>query len=438
MRASMRRTGWRALAVAAAFGLLAAACSKGSSAPPPKIGPLVGFDETATANANGVIPLAEPFFNCGSTSQAFGTELLNSAPNKAKVRYEWGQIIPGQQMYEVGTASGTVVGHGGDLPFTHPMGDDLTSNIRLDRPYLRLSQKVGIDPTNIPSNSLHTEWPEKLLPGDGNGNIMPGFEIQDGDRVAAYGDWILDCGHADFHTEIHPPAFSAYGHAEGTKTVAHAVFNPYDVSQLFNPDPSLAANFADSKRLTNALTQAFPLYLYQELLRLAGLGPDNVCCADQLAVHELISPNTTPASISWYVCAPAGGGGSLSVSYHFTTRPGVTISESTDQDLGCAKFTATIGKDYSPLVPTRQDCELSWDTLTEQAEEAVGGKLDVKAAIEAQVPKSLIPKVEKPPIIDCYQLPADPPPGGDQGQKVFVSDAQQFPFYGTIEVSRSS
>ena len=160
--------------------------------------------------------------HCGSASAGFGTELLTTSPQNAHVRYEWGDVIPGKQMYEVGTAAGTVVGHGGDLPFSHPFGDDLTFNVKLDRPYANLAQQVGTASSDIPTGSLHTEIPEGLLPRGTDGQIQPDFVVQDGDQVAAYGPWILDCGHTDFHTEIHPPSFVAFGSASSGTTTAPA------------------------------------------------------------------------------------------------------------------------------------------------------------------------------------------------------------------------
>src|SRR5438874_1474968 len=79
----------------------------------------------------------------------------------------------------------TVVGHGGDLPFTHPFGDDLTFNLQLDAPYAALSQKVGPDTNDIPAGAVHTEIPEGLLPQGADGQIQPDFIVKDGDRVAA-------------------------------------------------------------------------------------------------------------------------------------------------------------------------------------------------------------------------------------------------------------
>jgi hypothetical protein len=442
---SVWRTGGRLLVACIAVVVVGAACSTTPGQPAPKVGGIVSFDENATSLANGTIPKADPYFACGSTTEGFGTELLSTSPNLAHVRDEWGDVIPGQQMYEVGTVRNPVVGHGGDLPFTHPFGDDLTFDLKLDQPYAPLSQTVGTaqagadaDLNSIAAGSLHTEIPEGLLPQGTDGSIQPDFVVKDGDRVAAYGPWIVDCGHTDFHTEIHPTNFVAFGQSSGSTTTAQAVYNPYTVTQLFNPKLDLLTDFSNDKRFSDPLTQAFPKYVYGAILRLAGAGPGGVCCADQLQAHMLIDANRTPGSVSWYVCAPQGTSGALSYSYKFTVRPGVSISATPDEGLGCVKMTATIGRSYAPMVPDRRDCSLSWDVLTQQASAAVGSPLDVKAAIEALAPASLISKVEQSPIIDCYQMPADPPPGGDSGQKTFVSNSQPFPFYGVVEVSRKS
>jgi len=41
-------------------------------------------------------------------------------------------------------------------------------------------------------------------------------------------------------------------------------------------------------------------------------------------------------------------------------------------------------------------------------------------------------------VMDCYDLPDDPPPGGPDGKDTFTSADQPFPFYGVVEVSRRS
>jgi hypothetical protein len=41
--------------------------------------------------------------------------------------------------------------------------------------------------------------------------VPPSFRdrVVDGARIATFGRWIVDCGHDDFHTEIHPPLLTA-------------------------------------------------------------------------------------------------------------------------------------------------------------------------------------------------------------------------------------
>jgi hypothetical protein len=64
-------------------------------------------------------------------------------------------------------------------------------------------------------------------------NRKAAYIPQEGDRIAMRGRWIIDCGHNDFHTELHPITFMAFGHAVGSKTVVHVISNPYRVTQLY-------------------------------------------------------------------------------------------------------------------------------------------------------------------------------------------------------------
>src|SRR5438552_3555096 len=83
------------------------------------------------------------------------------------------------------------------------------------------------------------------------------FFPQDGDRTAVYGHWIIDCGHPDFHSEVHPPSFMSFAHQDGNTTVVHAFADPYYEDQLFNPDPSLANQLSNTARLSDADTVPF-------------------------------------------------------------------------------------------------------------------------------------------------------------------------------------
>ncbi|MDP9342096.1 MAG: hypothetical protein M3Q23_08355 [Actinomycetota bacterium] len=438
-----RRVPWHVAAASFAFlALVAAACSSSSgSPPPPEVHGILGFDDRA-ARAAFVPPISkEAFFPCGSNTTAFGTELLNTAPNKAKVLNEWGDLVPGEQVYEEGSVTGlNITGPGqapgffsGDLPPTHPFGRDITYNMQLDSSYARLSLKLGPGLGGNAPGFLHTEIPVGRLPHDSTGNVLSGFMPQEGDRSAVYGHWIVDCGHDSFQSEVHPPSFMSFGHQDGSTTVVHAFADPYYETQLFNPDPSVAADVTNTARFSDPATVPFPLALYNNVLQIAGIKTPP---ANRLAAHMLIAPNET-SPITWYACAPSGTSGKLSVNYHFNVRPGVRITEQTLNDIGCAQFTATIGSSYAPQTLKPESCVVPWSVLNAEAAAALGeASIDIRGAIVKQVPASIAPKVENNPVVDCYPSLVAPALTEGNGTAVASNASQPFPFYGEIEVSR--
>jgi hypothetical protein len=436
--------GYAVLATVAVVALGMAACS-GSSASTrkPVVGGILGFDqgpalENDTA-LTGKIPDADPFFSCGSSTATFATEIVTSGPTNAKVRYEWGDVIPGLQAYGAGTVSQLHFGKNGDLPFTHPFGDDMTFDMVLDKPYAGLAQVKGPGLTGIPPGTLHTEMPEGLIPHASDGSYLPGFTPSDGDRAAAYGPWIIDCGHDDFHTEIHPPSVLAFARQDASSTVSNVFSDPYTLTQLFNPDPSTSADFSDPSRFTDITTQVFPQYVLHLLLGMLGSGQPEFQGKDRLESHTLIDANRAIDGVTWYVCAPGSkpSGAKLSVTSNFTARSGVDVKVVPRDDVGCAEVTASIGSKYSPAALTRKDCELNWNVLNRQAGAALMQPgLDVRKAIDQLVPKSIVAKVNRNPIVDCYD-PLTAPPLGTSGG-VTVSDDQPYPFYGQVKVSWKS
>ncbi len=430
-----RRTPWHVGAAAfALFALVAASCSKSSgSPPPPEVHGILGFDER-TARAAFVPPIAkQAFFACGSNTEAWETLFGNGTPpNKWPDPVEWGDIVPGEQVYAEGSVTGlnsepgeTQSFFAGDLPPTHPFGRDITYNLQLDPPFTRLAMKLGTASTDIPAGSIHTEIPIGRLPHDSAGNVLDGFTPQDGDRTAVYGHWILDCGHPDFHSEVHPPSFMSFARQDGNTTVVHAFADPYYEDQLFNPDPSLSNALSNTTRFSDPNTVPFPTALFNDILEIAGIKQPP---ANRLEAHELISANET-SPVTWYACA-ASGSGKLTYDYHFTVRPGVSIKATPMDDIGCVQFTATIGSSYTPATPQRQDCAVPWDLLSAQA------GTDVRAGILKQVPASIAPQIKKNPVVDCYTSLVAPALATGSGKTVTPIAGQPFPFYGEIEVSR--
>ena len=409
------------MGAAFALGLMLAGCSNSNTnqEPTPLVSGILGFDQTSAlvTDSNGglAIPKADPFFACGSTTDTYAAEIVTNGIQNAHVRYEWGDVVPGLQAFASGTVSAINFGTTGDLPFTHPFGADLTFGMQLDRPYGPLAQVTGSGLSGTPPGVLHTEIAEGLIPHGSDGQYLPGFAPNEGDQVAAYGPWIIDCGHDDFHTEIHPPSVLAFAHPDGASTVSNVFANPYTVTQLFNPDASLAANFADTTRFSSANTQYFPKYVENLILGMLGTGDPAYQGKDQLQSHTLIDVNKRIKDVSWFVCAPGpkpSSGGTLSVTTNFTTRKGVELSVAKRDDLGCAQVTASIGSSYTPAPLTRKDCTLDWSQLNQQAALALMQPgLDVRAAIDKLVPASIIPKVNASPIVDCYD-PLQAPPLG--------------------------
>ena len=407
------------------------------------IGGVVGFDQEQAASRNGPYPKADPVYSCGSDTNEFAAELaVIDSPTAAKVQREWGDVIQ-DRLYSIAGTIQNVTLFNADLPFTHPFGNDMTFDITPDAPFADMPQVVGEgEPEGGPAGTLHWEIERGLIPhgGPGTDDFLEGFAPQDGDRIATYGRWIVDCGHNDYHTELHPPVFVAVGHQDGQATVAHAWYVPYYFSQLYNPDPIFSNQLRDASRFEDENTKTFPRYLVAELLRVGHLGPEGpLCCHDRIETHALVTANTA-SPVDWWVCAPGSkpGGSHLSVSYGITARPGVTISVTQRDDMGCASFHAEIGPDYLPLDPIRKTCEIEWDSLNEQAQGALGDPtLDVRELIEAQVPPSFVAGVEQNPLIDCYdplQVSAPGESGKDQSIST-VSTDQPYPFYGTITVA---
>jgi len=79
-------------------------------------------------------------------------------------------------------------------------------------------------------NTLGVEMEQGLIPGP--------YRVQHGDRVAVWGRWIVDTGHPDFHTEIHPPLLLATARATSSEeTTTTVIGRPYLVSQRWPGGP---------------------------------------------------------------------------------------------------------------------------------------------------------------------------------------------------------
>lgn len=368
------------------------------------------------------------------TTRGFLEELADHPVDDARVAYEWAPVIAGAnaerptvrapEFFVAGEAH-DIERAGSDLPFNHPFGLDTNLDVLLDEGFAWLPHGAS-----EPSDELHAEIEEALLPGDAFG-----LPLRDGDRVLMRGAWILDCGHPPYGAEMHPPTFIATARSEAGVTESLAVVNPYRVAQLYTHDASAVTAFDDDARF--AAASPFPAHLVNEIA-LASLGR-----VDRLEVHALLEA-TRFETLRWRVCAPSPrpAGASLSYTFRFTARSGVTVSATPIAEAGCVRFTATMGATYRPFVPHRSDREYPWDQISRDASGAGSVSIDVRERVLAALRATGLPATgaaldrARAPYIDAYP-PLAPRAGADRSSPTGVvggADDQPFPFHGRVTV----
>jgi len=198
---------------------------------------------------------------------------------------EWRQVLaPNDADYEVELvgASGWILDNkfsGGDVPFDHPFGPDWECMLAVDFPtppstgpnYIPLLARGNqvIEDGDVINRARNLQIPvaegtdgaPSLLGVEIDGGILPkafsdGAAVAEGDRMAVFGRWIVDCGHevevtvpthppATFRSEIHPPLLMASARvvtgnlaSGGSNQVTRVLFTsrPYLVSQRFTTD----------------------------------------------------------------------------------------------------------------------------------------------------------------------------------------------------------
>jgi hypothetical protein len=371
----------------------AAALMLALSATPAGAQELVEFEKEAALAANGPIPpvpsnpLEEVKEACGSETAVFGSELFTKKPSQIEVQNEWADLVPEKEMMVSGTIN-NVEFSGGDLSIDHPFSRDFTFDVTLDEPYWPLSRDLGEGGGS--DHELHMELelgsmlhsepqfegpaegePWQLLPNEQTEPLTPTLDTRAhehvqsayipkvGERIAARGRWIVDCGHNDFHAEIHPLTFAAFGHQDGTKTIVHVISNPYRMTQLYdggtrgvNSEPKGASFPSGLEFAIKADVEAAVVGRKAPLELLGGL--------------ERTKPSVTPFNI----CPPPGGPEKPKIRHRFVIREGVSVSVKALESTDCAVAKMTVGKKYTAQQPPFRTCVLPWN-LTDA--EVAGG-----------------------------------------------------------------
>jgi len=266
-------------------------------------------------------------------------------------RYEWTPVLGDESEPQIVASSGWAVKSGlssQDVPFTHifipvpgsaPRWGDAEFMIAPDSSYQSLLVNGNLNTTN-PASEFFQGWLEAneikgadtssgVLGVETDQYLLPGpYRPKHGDRVAVFGRWIVDCGHTDFHAEIHPPLLTARawntnnfsqcgndsapnvnGVPFGSVTCMRVIGRPYLDSQEFG-DGSL------------------PTHIIKELGKVACPGVPLPCIFQMSAIaHVLPKPFSDLQLMTLDVRPPPSHvpGDQLIVQYHFTVRPGVAV-----------------------------------------------------------------------------------------------------------------
>src|SRR4051794_29877422 len=149
------------LRVLAAVALMAAACTSKKASSPGSTEGLAWQSGKAEA-ANGTPPSLSAEAACGSATETYLAELLHTSPTQTKVAHEWGDVVAGGKQVAISGAVATTHLGPTDLPMSHPFGDDLSMDVKLDKAFVPFARSLG--PAESPPGTMHVELSSGLIP----------------------------------------------------------------------------------------------------------------------------------------------------------------------------------------------------------------------------------------------------------------------------------
>jgi hypothetical protein len=274
----------------------------------------------------------------------------------------------------------------GDVPFVHPFGaldsggnwtGDWEFYIAPDPQYegLLASSNTGVNPTsgakdgdfsaaNTAAHNIGLTAPKGVLGVETDQGLVPeAFRsfLTAGTRVAAFGRWIVDCGHDDFHTEIHaplmlaaakvaPPPAGRQGASE--MTTVQLVSRPYTVSQRFDEGnfiDHLLTEVAKVEWTTFGIPHSWRVEAHPTVFTTPYQG--------RPYVKLLIQPPPPPRIVSPIITPRK-----LMVSFHMTHRTGVA-AEVYDAGNGTVGLVLVFGDLNPATLPPKHDLTIQWSQL---------------------------------------------------------------------------
>jgi hypothetical protein len=294
---------------------------------------------------------------------------------------EWMQALDHSQDYEKGNivgCAGWVVApdySGADAPFDHPFGFDWEFQAALDdddNGYQALLSPANINPQDSGIGQLLASeqglpMRRGLLGIEWDGNLIPqSFKarVRHGDRVAAFGRWILDTGHnfvKFWRTEIHPPLLLVSASVEKNLRAPDSTRVLF-MSRPFLPGQHYAVNPANVYVDSVDDDGPFLSHLVSQLVDVITLS------SRMVEAHPKIKSAPFEGSYRFTIKVrpPARPRGAyrLAVSFQFTVRAACSV-EVTAADNETVEVIVTLesGKYTPPKLPTRRNCVYSKDEL---------------------------------------------------------------------------
>lgn len=426
--------------------------------PAPTGGPPASILQTTYANVP--YPPAENDPNWSATFSNGSTIGITSPPP-----WEWVSVYD-PALEKEGSLNNPVVGltgwvvdaalSQGDVWFVHPFGFDFEFYIVPDPQYegLLAASNTGVTPgsgavdsdyndANSTAHNLGLAAPKGVIGVETDqGLVPPSFRnlLTDGARIATFGRWIVDCGHDDFHTEIHAPLLMAVATpgpapagvpATSQMTSVQIVSRPYTVSQQF-----AEGNFIDHLLAEVAKVETTIL---------------GIPLSTRVEAHPTVF--TTPYEgrpyIKLLVQPPpqkrvvVGPPQRLMVNFHFTHRTGVAVRVF-DAGNGTVGLIIVLG-DLNPApLPPKNDLTVQWAQLGAKYSYVIDA-LQIADLLTLDIASAII--LNRGILTDIYDAPtpASPldnqnvagPVGIDQLQSwagLSEDDTQPFPIYGWLNV----
>ena len=430
-----------------------------SPPPAPTGGPPASI--LTTSYQNVPYPPAEKDPNWSATFTGGSTIGLTSPPP-----WEWVSVYD-QSAEKEGSLDNPMVGltgwvvnpelSQGDVWFVHPFGFDFEFYIVPDPQYegLLAASNTGVTPgtgavdsdysaANTTAHNIGLTAPKGVLGVETDQGLVPPLFrnlITNGARIATFGRWIVDCGHSDFHTEIHAPLLMAIAtptsppagiRGASEMTSLQIMSRPYTVSQKFaegNFIDHLLAEVAKVETTFLGIPMSFRVEAHPTIFTTPYEGRPFIKLLVQPPPLKHVDPTRPPPR--------------LTVSYHFTHRAGVAI-QVFNAGNGAVGIAIVLGDLNPATLPPKHDLTVQWSQLGAKYSYVIDA-LQIADILTLDILPAII--LNRGILTDIYDVPSASSPldnqnvaapvGVDQLQSwagLSEDDKQPFPIYGWLNV----